>query len=175
MGAPLSHRLQPAGLIAIVWFSVGLATMFITARIFLRLTRVKGLGCEDFCIQFAYLMLLVNAVLQTVQIPNLYYINRVHTGLQPPSALLTLNGDQYVKYEYCILGLFWTTLWSVKACWLALYWRFFDGLQLYRGWWKAVALFVFVTYAGCWIVSSLVCHPVSAFFHFGEFPCFLEI
>ena len=110
MGTPLSNRLQPAGLIAIVWFSVGLATMFIIARTFLRVTRVKGLGYEDFCIHFAYLMLVVNAVLQTVQVPDLYYIDRAQAG-----ALLTWNGDQYVKYEYCILGLFWTTLWSVKA------------------------------------------------------------
>ena len=104
MGAPLSHRLQPAGLIAIVWLSVGLATIFIIARTFLRLTRVKGLRYEDFFVS-AYLMLVVNAVLQTVQIPDLHYIDRVHAGLQPLS-----DGDQYIKYGYCILGLFWTIL-----------------------------------------------------------------
>ena len=150
MGAPLSNRLQPAGLIAIVWFSVALASIFVVARTYLRITRVRGLGYEDFCIHFAYLLLVVNVVLQILQIPGLYYIDRVHAWLQ-----LLGDGDQYIKYEYCILGLFWTILWSVKACWLALYWRLFDGLHLYRGWWKAVALFVFATYAGCWIASPL--------------------
>lgn len=119
------------------------------ARTFLRIIHVKRLGFEDHCMYFAYLMLIVNAVLRTVHVSDLYYIDRVHAGLQPPGTLLTWNGDQYVKYEYCILGLFWTTLWSVKACWLAMYWRLFDGLQLYRGCRKAVALFVCATYAGC--------------------------
>ena len=73
--------------------------MFVVARTYLRITRVKGLGIEDHCIYFAYLMLIVNAVLQTVQIPNLYYIDRVHAGLQPPRALLTWNGKQYVTYR----------------------------------------------------------------------------
>ena len=150
MGAPLSHRLDPAGLIAIVWCSVAcwsqcctsrslrlqhtsstirneyrdnflastcfnldgpaksaiflksltpLATIFVVARTFLRITRIKGLGYQDFCIYFAYLMLVVNAVLQTVQVPDLYYIDRVHAELQPPRALLTWNGNQYVKYR----------------------------------------------------------------------------
>ena len=175
MGAPLSHRLNPADFIAIIWCSVALAGIFVIARTFLRITRIKGLGLEDFCIYFAYLMFVLNAVLQTLQVPSLYGIDRAHAGLQPAVALLTSNGDQYIKYEFCILGLFWTVLWSVKACWLAMYWRLFNGLQLYRGWWKAVALFVFATYAGCWVASALVCHPVSAFFHFGEFSCFLEI
>ena len=175
MGAPLSHRLQPAGLIAIVWCSVGLAGMFVIARTYLRIARVKGLGIEDYFIYFAYFMLIVNAILQTVQVSDLYYIDRVKAGLQPPGSLLTWYGNQYIKYEFCVLGSFWTILWSVKACWLAMYWRLFDGLHRYRGWWKAVTLFVFTTYAGCWAASSLVCHPVSAFFHFGDFPCFFEI
>ena len=175
MGAPLSHRLQPAGLIAILWCSVGLAAVFVVVRTYLRVTRVIRLGYEDYCIYFAYLMLVINAVLQTVQVPNLYYIDRDHAGLQPPEALLTWNGNQYIKYEFCILGLFWTVLWSVKASWLAMYWRLFDGLQLYRGWWKGVVLFVIGTYAGCWVASALVCHPVSGLFHFGDFSCFLQI
>ena len=36
---------------------VGLAAIFVIARTFLRITRVKGLGIEDCCISFAYLLL----------------------------------------------------------------------------------------------------------------------
>ena len=175
MAAHLSHRLQPAGFVAIVWCSIVLATGFVVARTYLRITRVKRLGYEDHWIYFAFLILVVNAVLQTLQVPNLFDIERARAGLQQPGSSLTLNGDRYIQYEFCILGLFWTVLWSVKGSWLAMYWRFFDELDLYRGRWKGVALFVFATYAGCWVASSLVCQPVSTLFHFGDFSCFLEI
>ena len=175
MAAHLSPLLPPAGLVAIIWSSAVLAAAFVVARTYLRVTHVKRLGYEDHWIYFAFLTLVVNAVLQTLQIPNLYAVEEARAGLQPPGLSLTWNGDQYVEYEFCILGLYWTVLWSVKGSWLAMYWRFFDELDLYRGRWKIVALFVFATYAGCWVASSLVCQPVSTLFHFGDFSYFLEI
>ena len=175
MAAPLWHRLQPAGLVAIIWSSVVLAGIFVVARTYLRLTRTKGVGFEDYWVYLAYFMLVLNSVLQTVQVSDLYTIDKSHARLQPPGAFLTSIGNRYIKLEFCILGIFWTILWSVKASWLATYWRLFDGLQLYQGRWRGVALFVFVSYAGCWVASALVCRPVSAFFHFGDFACFLEI
>ena len=36
---------------------VGLAAMFVIARTYLRVTRVKGLGYEDYCLRFPYLLL----------------------------------------------------------------------------------------------------------------------
>ena len=62
------------------------------------------------------------AVLQTLQIPNLYDVERARAGQQLPGSSLTWNGDRYIQYEFCILGLFWTVLWSVKGSWLAMYW-----------------------------------------------------
>ena len=172
----ISQHLPAAGLIAIVWCSVALAGAFVIARTHIRITRVERLGFEDHWLFFAYLLLVINAVLQTLQTWHLYYINKANAGLEPLSgAALLWHGNEYVKYEYCIIGLFWTILWSVKASWLALYWRLFKGLQLYQRWWKGVAVFVFATYVGCWLAILAVCHPVSAFFHFGYSSCLLKI
>ncbi len=171
----ISQHLPVGGLIAIAWSSVGLAGAFVIARTRIRITRVERLGFEDYWLYFAYLILIINAVLQTLQTRHLYYLDRANAGLEPLGATLLWHGNQYVKYEFCIIGLFWTALWSVKASWLALYWRLFKGLQVYQRWWMAVAAFVLGTYAGCWIASSLNCHPASAYFHFGDFWCFLKI
>ena len=95
-------------------------------------------------------------MLQTLQAWHLYYIIKATAGLEPLSeAELLWHGNEYVKYEYCIIRLFWTILWSVKASWLALYWRLFNGLQVYQRWWKGVAVFIFATYAGCWLAIFL--------------------
>ena len=175
MAAPLLHSLPSTALIAIVWSCVALAVVFVAARAYFRVTSNQVLGFEDHWIHFSYFVLVVNSVLQTVQVSDLYTIEEYYARLQPPEASLTLIGNRYIIFEYCILGFFWTVLWCVKASWLAAYGRVFDGLQLYRGRWRSVVLFVIVSYVGCWVVNLSVCHPVSALFHFGKFPCFLEI
>ena len=172
----ISQNLPIGALIAIVWSSVALAGAFVIARTLIRIIRVERLGFEDHWLFLAYLLLIINAVLQTLQAWHLYYIIKATAGLEPLSeAELLWHGNEYVKYEYCIIGLFWTILWSVKASWLALYWRLFKGLQVYQRWWKGVAVFIFASYAGCWLAILGLCHPVSAFFHFGDSSCFLKI
>lgn len=175
MAAPLLHSLLSTGLIAIVWSCVAFAGVLVAARAYFRATSTQGLGFEDHWIHLSYFMLVLNSVLQTVQVSDLYTIEKYYARLQQPGASLTLIGNRYITLEFCILGFFWTVLWCVKASWLAAYWRLFDGLKLYRGRWRGVALFVVVSYVGCWVASLLVCHPVSARFHFGKFSCFLEI
>ena len=78
------------------------------------------------------------------------------------------HGNEYVRYEFNTIALFWTVLWGVKASFLALYWQLFQGLRVYQRWWYAVAVFFFGAYIGCWIASALNYHPASMYFHFGK-------
>ena len=57
---------------------------------------------------------------------------------------------------FTIIGLFWTIVWSVKASFLALYYRLFDGLPHYLRIWWFVAVFTALAYVGCWIASVWV-------------------
>ena len=171
----LSSHLPVGGLVAIVWCSVALAGAFVMARTRIRLTRIGRLGYEDYWIYFAFLIKIINAILQTLQTRHLYYLDRANVGLEPSGAMILWHGDQYVKYEFCIVGLFWTTIWSVKASWLTVYWKLFDRLQVYKRWLKVVVVFVSLSYAGCWIAISMNCHPPSAYFQFGDLSCFFKI
>ena len=89
-------------------------------------------------------------------------------GLEPFGPTVLWHGNQYVRYEFCIIRLFWTTIWSVKASWLALYWKLFDRLQVYQRWLKVVVVFVSLSYAGYWVAISVNCHPPSAYFNFDD-------
>ena len=170
------YQQLPAGVfIAIVWLSVVLAGAFIILRTLIRIMRVERLGFEDHWLYLAYITLIVNAVLQTLQTPHLYYLTRANAGLEPDGAALLWHGNEYIKYELCIIGLFWTVLWSVKASWLALYWRLFKRLEHYQRWWKGVTAFACATYAGCWILNLITCHPTSPHFNFGDLSSFLKI
>ena len=63
----------------------------------------------------AYLILCVNAVLQTVQTPYIYHMVRVRAGLEPADEGFLKAGNAYLRYEFAIIGLFWSLLWSVGA------------------------------------------------------------
>ena len=106
-------------------------------------------------------------------------------GKVPAGQPLLDNGNKYVHYEFVIIGLFWTILWCVKASFLALYYRLFDGLPKYRKAWWAVVIFTVGAYIGCWVsfrsyhttraqidtsqISSVwTCHPPANYFHFGQ-------
>ncbi len=165
----IAQHLPPGGLIAIAWSSIVLAGMFVAARTVIRITRTEGLGWDDYWIYNAYALMVVSVILQTLQSPSLYYIVRAFSGLVPLGEEYMEEGNLYARYEFVIMGLFWTVLWSVKASFLALYWRLFQGLGQYKKWWKGVAVFTFLTYLGCWMTSLNVCHPPALYFKFGRY------
>ncbi len=57
--------------------------MFVAARIMIRNTRVGRLEADDRRTYLAYLVLVVNTVLQTLQTPHVYYLAKGGSGLLP--------------------------------------------------------------------------------------------
>lgn len=164
----LAKELSEGGLIAIAWAGVALAGCFVVARTMIRLFTLSRLQVDDYWIYFAFITLVVNAILTTLQAPHSYYLAHGVAGLVPADEKFLYHGNKYVRYEFASIGLFWTTLWVVKASFLTLYWKLFEGLREYRRWWWGVVVFTASTYMGCWIASALNCHPPSLYFDFGE-------
>lgn len=164
----IASRLPEAGFVALIWGGVGLAFLFVVARTVIRLRKAEGLAYDDYWIYIAWTLLTLNGVLQTIQAPHIYYIARAASGLVPAGKPMLHHGNLYVRYEFVTIGLFWTVLWAIKASFLTMFWRLFDGLPVYRRWLTGVAVFTFFAYVGCWISSILNCHPASVYFKFGK-------
>lgn len=156
------------GLIAVTWSGFALASAFVALRVYARISENRRLFTDDFWILAALGFLLVNAVLQTLQANSLYYLVFASAGRVPAGETLLAQGNLYVRYEFVVIALFWTVCWCVKASFLSLYWRLFDGLPTYRKMWWAVVLFAAGSYVGCWIASAWTCHPPSIYFDFGR-------
>jgi hypothetical protein len=145
-----ARHLDSQGLIAVGWVGVGLASLFVVLRCVARITEMKRLHVDDYWMITALMFLTVNAILQTLQSPSLYYLVDVSVGRVPAGPPVLVQGNIYVRYEFAIIGLFWTVLWCVKASFLTLFYRLFDGLPNYRRLWWAVVVFAALAYVGCW-------------------------
>ncbi|KAL3470343.1 hypothetical protein BJX99DRAFT_251312 [Aspergillus californicus] len=158
----VATHLSERGLVAVTWTGAGLGLLFTGLRLAIRLTRMKRLLPDDYFIMLSLFFLIANAVLQTLQAPHLYYI-----AFTPTAADIIYHGLVYVHYEFVIIGLFWSVLWSVKAAFLALFWKMTHNLPHYRRRWWAIVTFTFAVYVGCWVASAFTCHPPSNYFKFG--------
>ncbi|RMZ03108.1 hypothetical protein D0860_06953 [Hortaea werneckii] len=163
-----ARDLPPAGLIAVAWVGFVLAASLVGLRLYVRITENRTLQSDDYCLITALVLLLVNAVLQTLQTQSLYYMVKNRAGQVPGGQQLVDQGNDYVRYQFTIIGLFWTVLWSVKASFLALYSRFFRSKPRYRRAWWCTVVFTALAYVGCWIASAWTCHPPSTYFQFGK-------
>ncbi|KAI7677075.1 hypothetical protein KC319_g4094 [Hortaea werneckii] len=151
-----ARDLPPAGLIAVAWVGFVLAASLVGLRLYVRINENRTLQSDDYCLITALVLLLVNAVLQTLQTQSLYYVVKNRAGQVPGGQQLVDQGNDYVRYQFTIIGLFWTVLWSVKASFLALYSRFFRSKPRYRRAWWCTVVFTALAYVGCWIASAWV-------------------
>jgi hypothetical protein len=160
--------LPPRSLLAVVWTSFGVACLLVILRTAIRFKIMARISMEDYWIFLALATLLTSCVLQTIQLPSLYYMLATLSGVVPISLKLISAVENYLKYEFITILLFWTVLWCVKASFLALYFKLFKELRIYRRLWYALAAFTFCAYIGCWITLFTSCRPISNFFKFQQ-------
>lgn len=156
--AGAASGLSPAGLIAVAWVGFAVAAWLVGLRLYARLSENRTLRSDDYCLLLALSFLLANAILQTLQTKSLYYLVRSGAGQVPGGQQLKDHGNNYVRYQFAVIAIFWSVLWSVKASFLALYYRFFRSKPWYKtAWWCSVT-FTALAYVGCWIASVWVCN-----------------
>jgi hypothetical protein len=155
-------------LLAVVWTSFSVACLLVILRTAIRLKYMARLNMEDYWIFLALATLLTSAILQTIQEPSLYYMLAIEAGVIPVSAQLITAVENYLRFEFPIMVLSWTVLWCVKASFLALYFKLFQELAIYRRVWYLLAAVTLFAYAGCWISLATSCHPLTNFFKFEQ-------
>jgi hypothetical protein len=161
-------------LLILIWTCFGAAFLLVALRTAIRLrspTTRRTVPLEDCWIFLALAALLGLCILETIQLPSLYYITGVLSGVIPitTAEIIISHTELYLRYQFPIVILFWTVLWSVKAAFLALYWRLFRDLTWYRRAWFVLAVFTLLAYGGCVTTLALSCGPdVRKFFAFNK-------
>jgi hypothetical protein len=155
-------------LLALVWSCFSGAFLFVLLRAVVRFKAASRVTGEDYWIFLALATLLTLCIVETIQLRSLYYITAVVSGEMPISGDLIGTTEDYLRFEFPKIILFWTVLWCVKAAFLALYWKLFRELAIYRRVWYLLATITFLAYVGCVITLCTSCGNVSNFFKFAQ-------
>lgn len=155
------------GLKAVVWVCFAVPTVFVFLRLGVRWRQNRIFLPDDYWIIFSWACLLTMAVLQTVQMDALWYTTYLSAGRIAPTEEAGRYAEELVRWQFPIIKLFWTVLWSVKASFLAVFYRLVRPFPILRRIWYAVAAFAALAYIGCWISSTLTCDPPSKYFEAG--------
>ena len=167
--APLTGyagRLSKAAFTAIVWSCFVVATGFLSMRLTGRFRYNKSLFLDDFLIIGAWVCLLTLLVLQMLQVESLWYAAHYfadHLSLDDPTMLY--QARQLLRWQFAISVLFAMTLWSVKASFLATFYRLVYPLRWARWVWWFIAVLTVLTFFGCILVMLLMCSSPSEFFN----------
>lgn len=152
-----------------MWAGIGLASVFTIIRTIIRLRISKRLFLDDAFVYFALILLIVMGVLYSLVNDYLFEIHLISVGMQLPTAEFLATGTFFLKCQFAIIVLFWTTLWAVKLSFLMYYKNLFVGLpkHMQMSWW-AVVIFSVLAYLGCWATQLASCVPISHYFLLGE-------
>lgn len=139
------------------WIITCVATSMVATRIAIRLRISRRLFADDYLNIIALLFLVANAILTTIMADPLYELMYASLGVTPGPDFM-IRATFYLKCQLASTFLFWSTLWSVKACFLALYRQITVQLRWPgRAWW-IVTIITASSFIGC-IIAYFIATP----------------
>ncbi|KAI9756985.1 MAG: hypothetical protein M4579_003643 [Chaenotheca gracillima] len=153
------------GMLAIIWIGAAVSTILSAARFWIRHTKLGRFFWDDAVHLFALLTLLTSAIIYCWMVEDVYNVAMVVKGLGLLDAhFFAVVMPRYFKYQFAIILLFWTTIWSVKISFLLFYRRFFDGLRKHLIAWWIVLIFTVGAFIGSCITFLTACGPTAQYF-----------
>lgn len=147
--------------------------MFTILRTTTRAQVFRTLSAEDACVIFALIVLVAVGVLCTYATPGIYELHMIdQTGnkevLVSPDFTDQLN--HFLRLQFAIIVLFWTSIWAVKFSFLIFYKRLFASIPGTNH--VFILRFAFfltiLAYMSCQVMNLKTCTPISTYFRLGK-------
>jgi hypothetical protein len=158
----------------LIWVELLACLIFVALRTWVQYTNSKRLFSNDYLI-FLALVCHIGAV-ATCQgaIPYMYGIERlkliVMAGGQPALDMVE-SAEIFLRYQFALLFLLWTTLHSVKFSLLIFFWRLFDSVQTrVRTFWYVMLVITASTYIVTIFIQLFACGSPQNFFKLSKLP-----
>lgn len=102
--------------------------LFAIFRFTIRLYALKKLLLDDVAVVVALLLLLSLAVMYRYATPIMFELDRIARGAETLTPAFLPRAAVFLKLQFAIIVLFWTTIWVVKISFLIFYRALFMGL-----------------------------------------------
>ena len=148
-----------------MWAAIGLAIIFTVLKTTVRLYVSRKIFIDDVLVYIALTILIIMGVLYTLINDIIFELVLVDDGVLEPTPEFAVEAAFFLKVQFAIIVLFWTTLWAVKFSFLMYYKKLFIGLpgHMQKCWW-AVSIFALLAYLGCWATQLAACEPIPTYF-----------
>lgn len=156
-------EISEEGFLAVIWTMTSIATLFVIARAYVRVKYTRRIMLDDYLVAIACVLLLTLASLYTYGAHEMFYLIRLTAGLLPmpateaESLAMIAKTEFFLRQSFAGMMVFWTSLWTVKASFLAFFYPLSNGLPWDRRFWWGVSTIVLLTYIAIMIDFSLVC------------------
>lgn len=133
-----------------MWSGVGISTLFLFARLWIRLRVSRKLQPDDPLVIFACILPIANAAIWTAVRKDLYFNLALATG-----QITTMPADLFERLERLLRGnlaayiLSYVSLWSIKISFVVFFRRSGDKLRNQRIAWYAKPGFCLASFAVC--------------------------
>lgn len=151
-----------------MWIVTSIAIFFTFLRLGIRVWAFRRILMDDYAVVIALSMLIAVTVLYRYIIAIMFEINSIAIGEEPFSPDFLPRAAFYLKMQFAIIVLFWTSIWIVKASFLTFYQNLLGRLHdQMLGWWIVCGI-TFCAYLGCWATQLASCIPISHYFILGN-------
>lgn len=154
---------------------VGIAIMFVAIRTIIRcyvfrrddIRNIYVYFASDACVYLALVALISMAILYSLVMGDIFEVDRVTAGQEKPGPGFQQRGNFFLRCQFALICLFWTSVWSVKVSILLFYKTLFNKLRMFKICWWLVLWFVGATYLACWGTQLASCWQIWTYFNLG--------
>ena len=150
-----------------IWVGVLIAILSTLLRFFCRWRVKRHISIDDVFVFVAVIILICMAILYALVTRIMFDLDAVAAGKATLSPDLVDEASFYLKCQFAIIVMFWTTLWAVKMAILFFYKDLFNRLPKQMALWWTVFGVVILFYLGCWGSQLASCAPIEGYFTLG--------
>ncbi|KAL2815750.1 hypothetical protein BJX63DRAFT_430686 [Aspergillus granulosus] len=164
-----SVYISEQGLSAIMWVGIVLSIIFVALRTQVQFRNTRKFFINDYWIFFAIVCHIATAIVYQIAIPPMYDVQYFDYATQPMDAAFMDRASLFLRLQFALDFLLWTTLWAVKFSLLFFFWRLFDSVRtpVRVVWWTMCAITA-STWITLVVLQNFACDPIKNFFTLGK-------
>jgi hypothetical protein len=152
----------------VMWLGIVLASSFVSLRTFYQYRCNRRFYINDYLILFAMFCHTLTGIIYQIAIPPMFQLELVGAGIIEIPADFVKNANFFLRLQFALDLLLWTTLWSIKFSLLSFFWRLFDSIETHlKIFWWVMCCLTASTYATSVVLQHFACDPISNFFIIG--------